>query len=174
METVTIGGQSRDFELTVDEAALKRLAESFAGDFIPSDEVREVAGRLIARSPMFGRLTNHRIAYLLDRRTATTSTKSGVHALTEVKITPKLWRDLAGVDAAIVVRRSAWDALTDRQREALVHHELMHLDENDKGALVLRDHDLEEFGATVRAYGQWMPDVERFAEQLAMFESAAA
>lgn len=161
--------------ITLDEAAVKRLKEAVvSGDYLPSEEVRAVAEHLIGReSAFFARLNSHRIAYLIDRRPSTTATKTGIHALAEVKLTPKVWRDLAGVDAAIVVRRSAWDALNDHQREALVHHELMHLDENEKGGLVLRDHDLEEFGATVRAYGQWMPDIEHFAEQLRLFDAAA-
>jgi hypothetical protein len=174
--TITVGDRSVTVEGDPVETMRRMGIAPIAsiGDFVPSEEVRAVAERLMAREDVFRRLFDHSIAYLIDRRPAATSTKTGVHALAEVRITPKLWRDLAGVDAAIVVRRSAWDALTDHQREALVHHELMHLDENEKGGLVLRDHDLEEFGATVRAYGQWMPDIEHFAEQLRLFDSAAA
>lgn len=181
--TTTVSYKARSVTLPDDDLSgagplvAEAVRDAFAqanGDFVPSEEVADVAARLIGSGPTFAHLHRHRIAYLVDRRPANASTKSGVHGLAEVKLTPRLWRDLAHVDAAIVVRRSAWDSLTDHQREALVHHELMHLDENDKGALVIRDHDLEEFGATVRAYGQWMPDVEFFAEQLGLFEPAAA
>lgn len=185
MEKRSVTVRYKDREVTMGDGDLagagplvaEAVRDAFAqvgGDFIPSDEVRDVAERLIASGLTFAHLSRHRIAYLVDRRPATPSTKSGVHGLAEVKLTPKVWRDLAGVDAAIVVRRAAWDSLSDHQREALVHHELMHLDENEKGGLVIRDHDLEEFGATVRAYGQWLPDVAFFAEQLGLFEPAAA
>lgn len=159
--------------VTATDEEWERAVTGAVGDFVRSDEVRTVAERLIADHMRWSAVGRHPIAYLVDRRKDQGAGKAGAHALGDVRLVPALFRALAGVDAVVIVRRAAWDSLSDRQREALVHHLLMHLDTNEKDALVLGGHDLEEFGATVREYGQWMPDVEHFAEQLGMFEAAA-
>ncbi len=159
---------------TAPDEQWERVVTGALGDIVASDEVRAVAERLIADHLRWSFLRSRPIAYLVDRRKDAAEPKPGAHAFGDVRLVPALWRGLAGVEAALIVKQVAWDSLTDRQREALVHHLLMHLDVNQKGALVLAGHDLEEFGATVREYGQWMPDVEHFAEQLGMFEASAA
>lgn len=85
---------------------------------------------------------------------------------------PEPWGMMAGVDAAIWVHRGTWKDMRDENRQALVHHELMHLDQNeDTGELQLRGHDLEEFGGTVRRFGSWRPEIGHLAEQLRLFET---
>lgn len=75
------------------------------------------------------------------------------------------------VDFFVVeVGHKSWLGLTERQRVALVDHELCHLDvempegEDDDRKLVLRGHDLEEFTEVVERHGLWRPVVKSFAE----------
>ncbi|SDU42295.1 putative metallopeptidase [Jiangella alkaliphila] len=62
-----------------------------------------------------------------------------------------------------------WELLNEKQRVALVDHELCHFeviedDEVDGGRrLATRGHDLEEFTAVVERHGLWRPEVEAFA-----------
>jgi predicted metallopeptidase len=73
------------------------------------------------------------------------------------------------VDFFVVeIAHEPWQGLTERQRVALVDHELCHLDVEltDKGEtkLATRGHDLEEFVEVVRRHGLWRPPVVEFAE----------
>lgn len=62
-----------------------------------------------------------------------------------------------------------WNRLEERQRIALVDHELSHFstDYNDKPLMI--PHDLEEFTNVVRRHGLWRPEVEFFAEASRQF-----
>jgi len=67
-----------------------------------------------------------------------------------------------------------WDTASERQREALVFHELMHCTQarDKEGELrfdseglpvwAIRPHDIEEFNEVVRRYGAWKEDVAAF------------
>jgi hypothetical protein len=61
-----------------------------------------------------------------------------------------------------------WQGLTERQREALVDHELCHLEvelpeSDDKDRMLsLRSHDLEEFAAVVKRHGLWRESLAEF------------
>lgn len=63
-----------------------------------------------------------------------------------------------------------WQGLTDRQKAALVDHELCHLDveipegSNEDRKLLTRGHDLEEFTEVVQRHGLWRPTVAEFAQ----------
>lgn len=63
-----------------------------------------------------------------------------------------------------------WERLTDKQKEALVDHELMHftIEMDDNVGLVrgIRGHDVEEFREVVERHGAWKPDLAEFAEAL--------
>jgi predicted metallopeptidase len=69
----------------------------------------------------------------------------------------------------IEVASDTWRQLDDKQRVALVDHELCHLnieepeDATKDRKLVLRGHDLEEFTEIVQRHGLWKPDVDEFA-----------
>lgn len=77
-------------------------------------------------------------------------------------------------DFILTLDAQFWGAATPMQREALVFHEMMHarhatdkegeLKFTDEGLPVwaIFGHDLEEFDATVRRYGAWLPDITRF------------
>jgi hypothetical protein len=79
-------------------------------------------------------------------------------------------------DYVVTVDAQWWADATDLQREALVHHELMHvrqaLDRHGEPRInrltgepiyMLVAHDIEEFNKTVERFGLWKGDVEQFA-----------
>lgn len=62
---------------------------------------------------------------------------------------------------------SYWAELSREQRIALVDHELMHCGRNDAGTgFAMVPHDVEEFGAIVRRWGLWKPDLQKFARAI--------
>lgn len=77
-------------------------------------------------------------------------------------------------DFLIVLDCEYWLNASDRNREILVYHELMHCihkvdgfgdpryDENDRPLWGIRGHDVEEFTAVVRRYGAWNAELESF------------
>lgn len=85
---------------------------------------------------------------------------------------------------AIEIAEDVWSKLNDKQRRALVDHELCHctVDVDDEGRVILGvvGHDLEEFVAIVERHGLWREDVESFtqaaweAQELPLGDSTSA
>lgn len=72
---------------------------------------------------------------------------------------------LAGYDFLLTFNWQTWKDLDVGARCALVDHELAHLGrDGDAGKYFLCSHDLEEFGAIVRRWGLWRPDLVSFAQ----------
>jgi hypothetical protein len=78
----------------------------------------------------------------------------------------------------IEISEAIWGHLDDRERRALVDHELSHCwaGENERGEfkLATRGHDVEEFQAVVARHGLWRTEVREFAavtEQLSLTEA---
>lgn len=141
--------------------------------FLLSDEVRDIAQRVIDSDPRFDVTTGIAIGYALqwDQDPAA---KGGLHAIAKCVKAPPLWRDLGQHEVIIFAVQRAWQHLGQKQREALVAHELSHIGgRNDSGSVVLLDHDIEEFAWVVKRYGQWHPALENFAEQLGLGLDAA-
>jgi hypothetical protein len=104
-------------------------------------------------------------------------THAGYPAAAVVRITPLKDRTLGVADAVIVVERVAWLALSQRQRDALVDHELTHLtrkvDEENGDAplsdalgrpkLGLRKHDhpFGWFDEVAQRHGEASPEVRQ-------------
>ncbi len=74
-----------------------------------------------------------------------------------------------------VLNAEWWHPASDRDREALVFHEMLHasIARDQYGALrfnrqtgepvwTLRAHDVEEFNEVARRYGAWSPDIAEF------------
>jgi hypothetical protein len=135
-------------------------------DYVESPQVREVARDIINRHDRFRALDDFRIVYL---ERLGDPTGEGEEAIAKCQKASPLWRDVAGVDLVIWDWRHHWLAVTERQREALVAHELCHPFVTDKGTLKLVKHDLEEFHWIARQYGPWLDDVRVFGQQLAAF-----
>lgn len=87
-------------------------------------------------------------------------------------------RELALYDFTILLLKGLWcdSRTTDRQRRALLDHELHHcavkydkagepvIDERGRRVYRLRRHDLEEFTAVVARHGLYKRDLEQFAD----------
>lgn len=81
-------------------------------------------------------------------------------------------------DFMILLNGEYWEAANDREREILVCHELLHTGQeiDQYGArkwkrdgspvLGMLAHDLEEFDAIVRRYGEWKSDITSFRQAL--------
>jgi hypothetical protein len=93
-----------------------------------------------------------------------------------VRITPLKDRALGIADAQIVIDRAGWLALSQRQRDALVDHELTHLtrkvdketgemliDILDRPKLVMRKHDHQHgwFDEIAQRHGEASPEVRQ-------------
>lgn len=64
----------------------------------------------------------------------------------------------------IEIVKSIWLQLNERERQALIDHELTHCEVEEDGKLSIKPHDLEEFNSIVRRYGLWRPEIEFFME----------
>lgn len=84
-------------------------------------------------------------------------------------------KKLHNFDFIVLVNHQAWQDLDDRQRVALLDHELAHCavsvddegevkqDENGRTVYRIRKHDLEEFRDVVQRNGLYKADLEAFA-----------
>jgi hypothetical protein len=54
----------------------------------------------------------------------------------------------------------------NKQREALIDHELCHCTMNEEDMPKMRHHDIEEFGCIVERYGLWKSDLITFAHSM--------
>lgn len=84
-------------------------------------------------------------------------------------------RELDGFDFIILLNKEAWERLNEKQKTALVDHELCHAQividsdgsakKNDRDRLVTRmkKHNCEEFREVVERHGLWKQDLEAFA-----------
>lgn len=145
--------------------------------YVPSPEVGVIAERLLDTHLTLARLrtSDLNIAYCLQAGADPQKVKGRERTMDSIGRAikaPPLWRDLAGVDGVIWVNEVAWNGLSERLREAVVLHELLHFDvevsdDGDEKLVVLK-HDIEEFGLVVSTYGPWHGGLERFAEQIKM------
>ena len=132
----------------VDETAFDHLEEAIAND--PEN---------------FRFLTGIRVAIVFRE---TNPRQKGREAAAKIKVASSLEQCLTGDDVIIVVGLPAWMRYDDRQRTALMDHELRHLAETDKGALTTIGHDLECFTENVRLYGRWNDGLAKEIAQLAL------
>jgi hypothetical protein len=87
-------------------------------------------------------------------------------------------RELAAFDFIILLSKEFWYDASEKQRSALVDHELMHAavkydadgepvrDERGRQVFRTRKHDLEEFSDIVQRHGTYKRDLEQFARAL--------
>lgn len=90
-----------------------------------------------------------------------------------------LQKEFAAYDFIILLNREVWEdsEFTEKQKEALVDHELCHAagvvdddgakyDERGRRVFRSRKHDIEEFYGIVQRHGCYKRDLELFAEAL--------
>jgi len=91
------------------------------------------------------------------------------HTIAKVTKANDLWACLAETDLALQFREWFWRPLNDRQKEAIVWHELRHIriltDEGGAFAgIKLREHDVEEFAGVMRHFGAIVPGRRAFVD----------
>jgi len=81
------------------------------------------------------------------------------------------WKFLTDFDYVIVINHHTWNTIDDKQKSALIEHELTHIcsitvEKTGEKKWKLRDHDTEEFVDIVKKYGAWTPALTEFKEAL--------
>jgi len=120
--------------------------------------------------------TNARIA--LAWCTSWKSDVDGPKTIGKCKRASDLDRELAEFDFIILLDKDFWIVATEKQRAALVDHELCHAavkydadgepirDERGRQVFRTRRHDLEEFSDIAARHGCYKRDLEQFAKAL--------
>ena len=143
----------------------------------PADEAAEIAARLIPE--WHPHLVDARIVYVFRSEAE----------IREGKLKLGSCRKVGGLNAwlaqsndppqpdgndffVIELAEPEWhERLSDRQREALVDHELSHAycewGENEELKLSLVHHDIEEFAVIIDRHGLWHDDLTVFASSIA-------
>ena len=62
-------------------------------------------------------------------------------------------------DFIIWISEEAWTVFSDKQRHALIDHELCHARTDEDEQPVLIGHDIEEFRVIIERYGYWKEDL---------------
>tara|TARA_R110000803_G_scaffold22161_1_gene55253 strand:+ start:1002 stop:1613 length:612 start_codon:yes stop_codon:yes gene_type:complete len=97
--------------------------------------------------------------------------------LGKCQLVPAIFKMLTGLDYIIYVKADGWDALSYKQKEALIFHELEHIGwktnvkDPEFGKWSTRRHDMEEFNSVVQRYGRWLEDVTMFDNSLKSFDN---
>lgn len=147
-----------------------------ATEWWTADEVEELAEKLIAEH--HPHLADVKIRYVFRDKAASSK---GRAVLGKARRISGLNAHLVGlvgrnhVDGevnffVVEIASNTWRQLDEKQRVALVDHELCHLDiEEPEDAtkdrkLVLRGHDVEEFTEIVQRHGLWKADVEELVK----------
>ena len=155
--------------------------------FIVSSAVADVAQGVLAKlgaAGEVGRLFNVRraieggdidVGYLINAKPFDPLSDEAKHdAIAKCIKAPTLWHDLTGHDAVIWCRGWFWDQFSAEQRDALLLHELLHLeveyDDEGEVKLRVRKHDLEEFTDVARRYGGALPAIDPFVRAFAAWQ----
>lgn len=113
--------------------------------------------------PFHTLVNNRRFAYLWVENLVS----GGETKLATATRASNIIRHIAQVDFILKFNWTAWQRLTGFQRAALVDHELQHCSfDLEANKAVIVPHDIEEFGAIVRRWGLWRPDLVRFADDV--------
>ena len=140
--------------------------------FVEAPEVAAIARELIDRFAGFQHLHEHRIEYLFQ--TAMPSGRGGCKTIGRAHVVNELYQAVTdGLGGIVVVNQPWWMTATDRQRQALVYHELCHYETDaDTGALKTLNHDLEMFIGEAQHFGDWRSGIREVAEQLSVWQRA--
>lgn len=134
-------------------------AAGASNDYLPGPEIRAIAVALIAATPSLRHIAENRLTYLWKRKGGTSG---GVAVLGKTISAGGLVRFVTGAEFVIWLAADNCEGFTNYALEALVFHELCHVDLPDEhGIQKLRGHDFEAFNDEVATYGAWKQDLER-------------
>jgi hypothetical protein len=141
-------------------------------DYIPNDEAAAIAENLIEK--FHPRLIGLKIAHLLRIMPVPKKSKTPkpqrvgkkVVLAKASKVSSKT-AALAAEDFKFVIEYGSlyWDKMEDKDKIALVDHELCHCGNDADGTYTL-PHTLEEFKEIIDRYGFWKDDIKQFAEAI--------
>lgn len=147
-------------------------------EWMPAPEVEAIAESLIEEVDRHRDLGKARIEYVFIDPTPKSKGRmvwgrarkiTGLSAHLAAATRPLRFREPAPF-FVVEIAHDVWSTLDERQRRALVDHELCHLwvDETDDGELVLgtAGHDVEEFRGVIARHGLWNRSTEAFARGL--------
>lgn len=130
-----------------------------------STELEHRARRMISEHDVLRHLEGFEVAYLWDHGDPPRNGKPC--AWGKARLVPRWVQPMVLADGCITIMSKVWLVLSDRQRDALLMHELLHLGQNeDSGLLEVVPHDVEEFGYVASTYGAWRSSLEAFGQQL--------
>lgn len=148
--------------------------------FVEAPEVAELAEKLLAKHPALGSLRAEvedidepvHIAYVFDTAPFDPLKDELKHTTLgkAIKASP-IWLHLAGFHAVVTIRRVFWEQFDERQRAAMLYHELLHIEVVAPGKVKLKEHSIEEFAQVMRDYGAYLPDRAHFINEWAKWES---
>lgn len=128
-------------------------------DFIAAADVERIAAALIARhDATFKHLGELAVAYRWKREGGDAGGKA---TLGKCVKTAGLVKHFGGVDFVIWLAADHCRSLrlTRWQVEALVYHELLHTERDEKGKPIVIPHDFAGFAKEIEHYGLWQPDL---------------
>ena len=146
---------------------------SLDGEFTPAPDLEQIAQRLMLRHQMKTQMDCH-ILYLWRDKGGKSRGKPVYGRCTRPT---GLLRHFSEADFVIWL---AADHLreagaTEREVEAVVYHELLHIGEDEEGEVKLVDHEFTGFFSELRLYGTTVRDLKplvRLAQQLELFDEA--
>lgn len=126
-------------------------------DYLEAPELADLAEAILAKRVGDGPATEASILYRWKREGGS---KGGKDVLGKCAKTSPLIRSLTGCQFFIWLAADYCQVLSDRQIEALLHHELRHIGGDENGKLYARGHDFELFAADLQHYGPWHEGLE--------------
>lgn len=123
--------------------------------FEPAPEVERIAWNLIKK--YHNHLINANIRYLFRRGPWTSKKRETLGQATKVSGVDQF---LTGLDFIIMINVAVWNQLDQKEKIALVDHELEHCCEEDDKYFI-QGHDVEDFLAVIKRNGFWSPDLKR-------------
>ena len=127
-------------------------------EYIDALSVKEIADKLLVECSCFKHLREIPIAYVFKPKA---SKKGGRVVLGKAIRQNDLQQHLSGYWFVMEIPEDEWKNSNDKEREAIVCHELCHMDtveKEDKDGNIflvptLKDHDIQEFEYVIQRYG---------------------
>lgn len=152
-------------DLRVTLAEIGDLGEWPVGsDFVEAQQPAALSRHI--RKAFHPELESARIAHLFKNKMG----GQGCRVVARAKRASKELAFLADVDFVITYSWSAWSGLILWQKLALVDHELSHCGRDPDLGWITLPHDVEEFHAIARRWGDWQPGLTMLRRQIELFE----
>jgi hypothetical protein len=62
---------------------------------------------------------------------------------------------LPDFDFVVLIWLEWWETHNEQERQALLYHELLHINQTKHGSWRLRQHDIQEFSEVITSFGAW-------------------